>query len=102
MFLRSFRPSLPTFFQAAQQSIPAIGKKAHLLRWLMSFGALGVFLVAIIDSSMIPMPIPGSTDLLLLLLASQRGASPLSVVWLAAYALVGSLIGGYSANCAGA
>ena len=51
----------------------------------------GVFLISAIDSSVIPLPIPGSTDLLLLWLVSHRG-NP----WgLAACAVGGSLVGGY-------
>jgi membrane protein YqaA with SNARE-associated domain len=48
--------------------------------------------VAIVDSSVIPLPLPGSTDLLLLWLVPHNG-NP----WvLAASAVVGSLMGGYS------
>jgi len=67
----------------------------HLLRWLISLGGIGVFGVAIIDSSVIPLPLPGSTDLLLLLLASHRGGTVKSAILLAACAWMGSMIGGY-------
>jgi membrane protein YqaA with SNARE-associated domain len=61
--------------------------------WILQLGPLGLFLVAVVDSSIVPLPIPGSTDLLLLLLVSHR-ANP----WLCAIAAVaGSLIGGYTA-----
>jgi membrane protein YqaA with SNARE-associated domain len=64
---------------------------AHGLRWLMGFGTLGLFAVSVIDSSIIPLPLPGSTDLLLILLVAHR-ANP----FLAAFAAIsGSLIGGY-------
>jgi membrane protein YqaA with SNARE-associated domain len=59
--------------------------------WLVQLGALGLFAVAIFDSCPIPLPIPGSTDLLLLLLVSHRGNPFL----LAASAIGGSAIGGY-------
>src|ERR1017187_10128655 len=60
--------------------------------WLTHLGALGVFSVAIVDSSVIPLPIPGSTDLLLLWLVAH-GGDP----WLLALsAIAGSLLGGYS------
>ena len=60
--------------------------------WLTHLGALGLFSVAIVNSSPIPLPIPGSTDLLLLWLVAF-GRNP----WLlAAYAIAGSLVGGYS------
>ena len=59
--------------------------------WLLHLGALGVFGVSLVDASPIPLAIPGSTDLLLLLLAAQ-GGNP----WLLAGAAVaGSIIGGY-------
>jgi len=67
----------------------------HLLRWLVSLGGIGVFGVAIIDSSVIPLPLPGSTDLLLLLLASHRGGTVKTAIVLAACAWAGSMIGGY-------
>ena len=61
-------------------------------RWLTHLGALGLFFVAIIDASVIPLPIPGSTDLLLLLLVAHNGDP-----WvLAPSAIVGSILGGYT------
>jgi len=60
--------------------------------WLTHLGALGLFLVAVLDSSIIPLPIPGSTDLLLLWVISHSGDP-----WLLALtAIAGSLLGGYS------
>ncbi len=59
--------------------------------WLTHLGALGLFSVAIVDSSPIPLPLPGSTDLLLLWLVAYGGDPWL----LAAVAIVGSLVGGY-------
>jgi membrane protein YqaA with SNARE-associated domain len=59
----------------------------------MHLGPLGLFLVAVVDSSIVPLPIPGSTDLLLLLLASHQGNT-----WLfAVSAIAGSVLGGYTA-----
>jgi len=60
--------------------------------WLTHLGALGLLSVAIVDSSVIPLPLPGSTDLLLLWLVAHRGDP-----WvLAASAIAGSLLGGYT------
>jgi len=60
--------------------------------WLTHLGALGLFSVAIVDSSPIPLPLPGSTDLLLLWLVAF-GRDP----WLlAAMAIAGSIVGGYA------
>jgi membrane protein YqaA with SNARE-associated domain len=58
----------------------------------MQLGPLGLFLVAVVDSSIVPLPIPGSTDLLLLLLVSHQG-NP----WIfAPAAIAGSILGGYT------
>jgi membrane protein YqaA with SNARE-associated domain len=61
--------------------------------WLTHLGSLGLFVVAIVDSSIIPLPLPGSTDLLLLWLIAHSG-NPLL---LAPIAIAGSLVGGYTA-----
>jgi membrane protein YqaA with SNARE-associated domain len=60
--------------------------------WLTHLGTLGLFSVAVIDSSVIPLPLPGSTDLLLLWLVAYRGDP-----WLLALtAIAGSILGGYT------
>jgi membrane protein YqaA with SNARE-associated domain len=64
----------------------------------MGFGTLGLFVVSAIDSSIIPLPIPGSTDLLLILLVVHR-ANP---VFAAVAAIVGSILGGYLTWATGA
>lgn len=59
--------------------------------WLLHLGVAGVFGVSLLDSSPIPLPVPGSTDLLILILGAN-GEWP----WLLALvAVTGSLIGGY-------
>ncbi len=70
----------------------------HLIPgWLIHFGLLGIFAVATIDASVIPLPLPGSSDLLVLLLTAHRG-NP----WLATLAgTLGSLVGGYYTWTAG-
>lgn len=58
--------------------------------WVLHFGAAGVFGVAFVDASPLPLPIPGSTDLLILLLGSGGQA------WLLALcAVIGTVAGGY-------
>ena len=73
---------------------PAVARAHHSLvpHWLTHLGPLGLFAVAVVDSSVIPLPIPGSTDLLLLWLVSHNGDPWL----LASTAIAGSLIGGYT------
>jgi len=60
--------------------------------WLTQLGALGLFSVAVIDSSVVPLPLPGSTDLLLLWLVAHGGDPWL----LAPCAIAGSILGGYT------
>lgn len=70
----------------------------HLLpNWLVHLGALGVLGVSLLDSSLIPLPVPGSTDLLILLLVANQGNPWL----LAGAAITGSMIGGYLTWSAG-
>jgi membrane protein YqaA with SNARE-associated domain len=57
----------------------------------MGFGTMGLFVVSVIDSSIIPLPVPGSTDLLLILLVVHH-ANP---VVAATAATLGSILGGY-------
>jgi membrane protein YqaA with SNARE-associated domain len=57
----------------------------------MSFGTVGLFAVSVIDSSIIPLPVPGSTDLLLILLVVHRADPFLAAI----AATVGSILGGY-------
>jgi membrane protein YqaA with SNARE-associated domain len=71
---------------------------SHGLHWLLGFGTLGLFAVSVIDSSMIPLPLPGSTDLLLILLVVHR-ADPILA---AAVAIAGAILGGYLSWGAGA
>ncbi len=97
----SMSVSLSLIIQAtkkgARHAAPArtSARNGHLLRWLVSLGGLGLFCVAIMDSSVIPLPLPGSTDLLLLLLTAHRGATVPSAIMLASCAFAGSMIGGY-------
>jgi membrane protein YqaA with SNARE-associated domain len=85
---------------AARQAVKSAkaSHSAHGLHWLMGFGTMGLFVVSTIDSSIIPLPLPGSTDLLLILLMAH-GAAP---VLAAIAALAGSILGGYLTWGAGA
>jgi membrane protein YqaA with SNARE-associated domain len=86
--------------EAVKQGTKAAGSahSAHGLHWLMGFGTLGLFGVSVIDSSIIPLPVPGSTDLLLILLVAHRG----SPVFAAVAATLGSILGGYLTWATGA
>lgn len=76
-------------------------KSSHLLGWLIHLGGVGVFALAIVDSSVIPIPLPASTDMLLLLLTSFHSKSIAFPITYATAALAGSLIGGYLTWAAG-
>jgi membrane protein YqaA with SNARE-associated domain len=78
-------------FQQAAQSLGLRARPSLVPTWLTHLGALGLFSVAVVDSSPIPLPLPGSTDLLLLWLVAHKGNPWL----LAPCAIAGSIIGGY-------
>lgn len=83
-----------------QQPDPLPAPRVHpslMPHWLTHLGALGLFSVAVVDSSVIPLPLPGSTDLLLLWLVAH-GGNP----WrLGSMAIAGSILGGYTTWQAG-
>ena len=61
-----------------------------LLHLLFSLGLTGMFLVSIVDSSFVPLPIPGMTDIMLVVYAAQH-ANPWLLI---AIATAGSALGG--------
>jgi membrane protein YqaA with SNARE-associated domain len=67
------------------------------LRVLLHFGIVGVFFVSIVDSSFVPLPIPGLTDIMVIVLAAQQ------VNWflLVLMATMGSALGGYFSHQVG-
>lgn len=69
-----------------------IRRRPVLPRWVIHLGMPGLFLAAVLDASVIPLPVPGTTDLFLLWLVSHKG-NPLA---LTAIAVSGSVFGGYS------
>jgi membrane protein YqaA with SNARE-associated domain len=95
------------WLQSAKNTAKEAGHRAvsshqsHLLRWLASLGGVGIFAVSVVDSSVIPLPLPGSTDILLLLLSAHRGTTAVTAVWLAFCAIAGSMLGGYLTWSAG-
>lgn len=68
------------------------GHRSKFFRWVVHLGMPGLFAVATLDASIIPLAIPGSTDLLLLWLISH-GGNPYAMV---ACAVAGTLLGGYT------
>lgn len=64
------------------------GKFFH---FLAGFGVFGIFLVSIVDSSFVPLPVPGVTDIMLVIFAAQKA----NWILLILLATAGSAIGGY-------
>lgn len=94
----SFSPS--TAILAALLAAPAATHPpAHhgLMHFFLHLGLVGLFLVAVVDSSFVPLPIPGVTDIMLILYA----AGHTNPVLLVAIATAGSAIGGLVSHAAG-
>ena len=61
------------------------------LHFFFSFGIIGVFLVSIVDSSFVPLPLPGITDIMLIVMSARHQ----NVVLLVILATLGSALGGW-------
>jgi membrane protein YqaA with SNARE-associated domain len=85
----STHPALAAF-AAAVIAAPHQHHGNPLIHMLLSFGMVGVFLVSIVDSSFVPLPLPGITDILIIVMAAQRA----NVFLLVAAATAGSALGG--------
>ena len=62
----------------------------RMFRLVASLGLFGVFLVSIVDSSFVPLPLPGVTDIMVILFAAQHT----NLFLLVAAATAGSAVGG--------
>jgi len=85
--------------KAATMLLAQRAQRPHsaLLRLLFSFGLLGLFFVALVDSSFVPLPLPGITDVMLVVLAARHS----NLILLLAASTAGSAIGGYLSYRAG-
>jgi membrane protein YqaA with SNARE-associated domain len=71
--------------------------KHRAMHWLIHLGAVGLFGISLLDACPFPLPIPGTTDLLLLLLIARRGN-----LWLLVpLAVGGALLGAFTTWSAG-
>src|SRR5487761_1246857 len=79
--------SLPSYLLAAAPH----SHSSKVFHFLVSFGVFGIFLVSIVDSSFVPLPVPGVTDIMLVVFAAQKADWVLLVL----LATAGSALGGY-------
>ena len=83
------------FSQAIVPAFALLGQHSSaLLKLFFSLGLFGVFLVSIVDSSFVPLPLPGLTDIMVVVIAAQRGGWP-HLTLLLGLATLGSAIGGF-------
>jgi membrane protein YqaA with SNARE-associated domain len=82
---------------APQTATTYRGARNPFLHFLFSFGLFGVFLVSIVDSSFVPLPLPGVTDIMIIVMSAQRQ----NVIFLVLLATIGSALGGYFSHLVG-
>lgn len=82
---------------AILQAAPVPPARNPFLHFLFSFGILGVFLVSIVDSSFVPLPVPGVTDIMIIVMSARRE----NVILLVILATLGSALGGYLSHQVG-
>jgi len=86
---------IDTLLQTTQKTVKA--NPHSIIRVMASLGPAGVFAIAIVDASFIPLPIPGLTDIMLIVLAARHE----SWILLPLAATVGSAIGAFFSHRVG-
>jgi membrane protein YqaA with SNARE-associated domain len=86
--IATLRPILAAF--AAATPSAAAHHPNPFIHLLLSFGLAGVLLVSIVDSSFVPLPLPGITDIMVVVLAAQHA----NLFLLVGLATTGSFLGG--------
>jgi membrane protein YqaA with SNARE-associated domain len=78
---------------AAAPNAAAIHRQTRspFMHFLLGFGIFGVFPISIVDSSFVPLPLPGITDIMIIVLAAQHHSWLLLIL----LATAGSAIGGW-------
>lgn len=66
-------------------------QSGHIVHLLLSFGLAGLFFVSVVDSSFVPLPVPGVTDIMVVVMAAQHA----NLFLLIGLASAGSALGGY-------
>jgi membrane protein YqaA with SNARE-associated domain len=86
---------LPAAAQTAQMAPHPVHH--GVMHFFFHLGLVGLFLVSAVDSSFVPLPIPGVTDIMLILYAAGH-TNPILLV---AIATTGSALGGFLSHAAG-
>lgn len=73
------------------------GGQHEVMHFFFHLGLAGLFLVSIVDSSFVPLPIPGVTDIMIVLYAAGKE----NVVLLVLIATIGSALGGLFSHAVG-
>ena len=90
--------SLPPTLAALSAFGLSLARSSHsVMYFFFHLGLIGLFLVSIVDSSFVPLPIPGVTDIMLILYAAGH-TNPILLVALATF---GSALGGLLSHAAG-
>jgi membrane protein YqaA with SNARE-associated domain len=80
-----------------QAAALALVAGSRFLHFFTHLGLLGLFLVSIVDSSFVPLPVPGVTDIMIILFAAHHS----NVIWLVLVATAGSALGGLFSHMVG-
>ena len=90
--MTSLRPVLAALAAATPAAAPVAAHHPNpLIHLLLSFGIVGVLFVSIVDSSFVPLPLPGITDIMVVVLAAQHA----NLFLLIGAATLGSFLGGF-------
>jgi len=82
---------------AADVSMPAAHHGSHIMQIFFHLGLVGLFLVSIVDSSFVPLPIPGCTDIMVILYAANHA----NLILLVGLTTIGSALGGLFSHAIG-
>jgi membrane protein YqaA with SNARE-associated domain len=88
----------PTLSTLALFAAPATRRGgSHIMRYFFRFGLFGLPVISAVDSSFVPLPIPGITDIMLIVYAASK-SNPFLLV---ALATLGSAAGGFFSHAIG-
>jgi membrane protein YqaA with SNARE-associated domain len=93
----SMRPTMFTFAAVFAASNFAAGGQHAVMHFFFHFGLVGLFLISIVDSSFVPLPIPGVTDIMVILYAANHA----NLILLVGLATAGSALGGLFSHAVG-